>query len=169
MVDSFQKEMYEPFNFHLSAFLSAARSIIQYTYERAELLRRLTDYNMLVSARPILRYFKGKRDINIHVKPVKSIQQVNIDVYSTITVRARDSVRIQMIEADGSISRDETYESPVSSHTEEEKATDVPGLIRSLHYRFADWQGDEDVLELSKEYLDNLRTFVNDAHSTGLI
>ncbi|OOC59062.1 hypothetical protein BBD40_25785 [Paenibacillus ihbetae] len=169
MVDSFQKEMYEPFNFFLSAFLSAARSIIQYTYERAEILGRKPDYNMLVSERPILRYFKGKRDINIHVQPVKSIQQVNIDLYSSVTVQTKESVRIQMIEADGSISRDETYETPASVQSRQEKDNDEPGPVRSLHYRFDDWPGEEDVLELSKEYLVNLRTFVNNAHSTGLI
>lgn len=87
MVDSFQKEMYDPFTYSLSAFLSAARSILQYTFDQAESNGRKKDYNKLITCRPILRYFKDKRDMNIHAKPVKPIQQVTLSIHWSLTVR----------------------------------------------------------------------------------
>ncbi|MGN7494875.1 hypothetical protein ACTHPF_27300 [Paenibacillus sp. SAF-054] len=169
MVESYQKELFKQFTFQMSAFLTAARSIIQYTYEQATNLRRVNDYNKLIETRPILRYFKEKRDINIHAKPVKPIQQVNLDLHSTLTIRTRESISIQVTEEDGSVSRDEKIEIPSTRYPEQKKEIEETGLKRTLYYRFEDWQGNEDVLTLSKQYLDNLYTLINEAHSIGLI
>jgi hypothetical protein len=163
MVESFNKDLLDSFTYNLSAFLSAARSIFQYTHDRAKTVGRVNDYNNLIATRPILRYFKEKRDVNIHVQPVKPVQQVTMSVHCSI--RIRENVDIQVIEPDGRISLDLTHESPAS--TEAEKP--LPGPTISRQYRFEDWDDDEDVMKLSEQYLQNLRAFIQEARTNGLI
>ncbi|APB70965.1 hypothetical protein PPYC1_11590 [Paenibacillus polymyxa] len=176
MVDSFEKELYDPFTYNMSAFLSAARSILQYTHDRAVKNNRGGDYNKLIAQKPILKYFKGKRNVNIHEEPVKPIQQVFLDLHSTLTVRMKETVGIQVIGADGEILRDELSEPAEISNDSEvqvkahlKKITPSTGITSTLQYRFEDWTGDEDILEMSEQYLKNLREFIQGAILEGLI
>ena len=59
------------FRFELSAFLGAARSVLQYALEEAKgKAGGKRWYDQMVAQEPILTYFKDKRDANIHSAPV---------------------------------------------------------------------------------------------------
>lgn len=66
-----EREVRDAFRFNPSAFLSAARSVLQYALEEA---RRKPGgqawYDGHMAASPILTFFKDRRDVNIHVEPV---------------------------------------------------------------------------------------------------
>jgi hypothetical protein len=165
MISKFENELYEPFNYNLSAFLTATRSILQYTYDDANKLGKLKDYNNLVSNNKILKFFKEKRDINIHTVPVKTIQQVNLDLYCTITIR--ESVKITVMDSDGNVQEERNFGGSDDSNSR--SSSQSSPLVRSLQYRFVDWPGEEDVIELSTKYLNELRKFIIKAKALKII
>lgn len=67
-----ENEQNEPENFRYetSAFLAAARSVLQYAYKEVEGTRNLNWYEERVGATPIFGKFKDRRDKNIHEKPL---------------------------------------------------------------------------------------------------
>ena len=68
-----EQENRERFEFNLSAFLSAARSVLQYAYEEVKKAGtgEMKWYENSVSGTPIIGFLKDKRDNNIHIEPVK--------------------------------------------------------------------------------------------------
>lgn len=163
MVGDFQNELFESFSFNLSAFLTASRSILQYTHDYAKSTRKLNQYDDLVTNNPILIFFKEKRDLNIHTVPVQPIQQVNIAMQFSINIR--ESIKITRTDSDGNIIDESEYEQPntntQNSHNNQTK--------RTLLYKFTDWDGEEDILELSEKYLKELRKFIINAKNESLI
>jgi hypothetical protein len=134
-----------------SALLSAARSVLQYAWEEAaapDAKGRVTRpvgkawYDNHMAACPLLWYFKGKRDANVHrQEPVKPIR--------TFTVC--HEMRLLHDEDD--------MWPPVP----------VPSATMTNRYRFDDWSGPEDVPTLCRQYLDELRRVVADGQAKGFI
>jgi hypothetical protein len=69
----------------LSAFLSAGRSILQYTHNYALQEKKTSEYEALVD-NDILRYFKNERDFIIHRAPVQPFKQFHESVNITFSV-----------------------------------------------------------------------------------
>lgn len=146
MFKASEEQNNDEFSYFLSAFLTSARSILQYTFDHAGSVRRTSDYNKLVSKDPILTFFKDKRDINIHSTPIDLVKEVRIDVASFLIVRDPNS--------------NSTPKSiQIENHNPEISTT----------FKFEDWKGDENVLELSKLYVQRLETFITEAKSIDLI
>jgi predicted lipid-binding transport protein (Tim44 family) len=115
LVDKFNNEQFEKFNYNLSAFLTATRSILQYTYESSKDKGKLNDYNKLISKNRIIGFFKEKRDINIHEVPVNSVQQINMDICATITIST--SSIITVLDSNGKVIEEKKSSNPgVSKH-----------------------------------------------------
>lgn len=164
MVSKFKDEFYDEFKFNLSAFLTATRSILQYTFEYANQNGKTSDYNNLVSNNHILRFFKEKRDLNIHTQSIKPVQQVTLDLHATI--RVRESIRMIMTHPDGSIvERAYSEDDSTTNHSKVNGSSPK----RTLQYMFSDWNGDEDIILLSSKYLDELAVFIEGAKNNGLI
>lgn len=144
-------DSHEEFIFNLSAFLSAARSVLQYVFEEAKNKSGgQMWYDNQISNSRILAFFKDKRDINIHQNPILPDRQTNIEV----TLHLSTSVSFTVIDENGSI---------VSQSPEETKQT-VPENTSKIYYSytFGDWRGSEDILALSKKYLVALENIVNE-------
>lgn len=139
-------DTYKSFAYNLSAFLSAARSVLQYAREEAiQKNKGQAWYDKQINKSPILKYFKCKRDFNVHELPIKPTKGIKVKV-RCITVKipnkkSGNKVKIQ--------SR---------------------GKVTSEHeYKFDDWRGTEDVLKLCELYIDELEKLVNDGISKGII
>lgn len=63
------EEFDEPFRYNLSAFLTAARSVLQFAQKEVEGAPGQSWYEGLMQ-KDLLRYMKGVRDDNIHAKSV---------------------------------------------------------------------------------------------------
>ena len=62
------------FNFNLSAFLAAARSALQYAYEAAKSKPcGQAWYDSQVGGKPVVKFFKDKRNVSIHVNPCVAV------------------------------------------------------------------------------------------------
>ena len=112
------------YSYDLSAFLSAARSALQYALEEAKTRSGgQAWYDGAVSASNEVRFFKSKRDINIHAEPVLPNRKINIQ--ETINLTISDSLRVTVYRADGTIERDTKMEaSPPRS----------PPKLKSAHH-----------------------------------
>jgi len=153
----------ERFTHNLSAFLSSARSVMQYALEEAEPKTGGQQwYDNHMAASPVLSFFRDKRDINIHTEPVKPVQHTNVAL--TTTIHLSGSVSITHLDANGNV----LYQSPPETHEPELRTPGTPPVV-TTRYRFADWAGSEDIVALSQMYLDELRRVVEDGIRNGFL
>ena len=144
----------------LSAFLSAARSTLQYALEEARARGRQTWYENAMRASPVLGFFKGKRDINVHVKPLVLMQQTTLT--EMVHVNISESLLIKIEREDGTTETREVANAPrlVTQHSSSRV---------EVQYLFGDWLGTEDVLALSQKYIAEVRSFVEAGVNAGYI
>jgi hypothetical protein len=149
------------FTYDLSAFLNAARSVLQ--YGRKEVRNKtggLCWYDNYVAKKTVLSFFREKRNLNIHDEPVLPNQ--NIIANATLTARA--SISVVMKDANGNIQRSiETPETEVKLPPAQE-----PIGIR-IRYFFSDWKGSEDIVTLCEKYIGELEDFVQDGIKQGFL
>lgn len=151
------------FNFNLSAFLSAARSVLQYALKEASpKLNGQSWYDSVVQNRPVVRFFKDKRNVNIHAEPIKPSAEIHVEITETISLS--DAVSITITDKDGNISDQEIV--PRSESTRKIKS-DEPSV--NYRYLFRDWSGAEDVVDLSRQYIKELKEIVSDGVTRGII
>ena len=125
----------EGFKYYLSAFSSAARSILQYACDDAKDRGKQIVYDNLVNGKSAIKYFKDVRDTNIHERPVSTVAHGYADIPVSLVVRGADDAEL--------------------SELEEEIAVAVSGYT----YHFED---EENVLEKSEAYLSELEVFIAD-------
>ena len=153
------------FKYYLSAFLSAARSALQYLLREAnQKPGGMKWYSEFVALSPVMRYLKDKRDTNIHQEPVHLKKGVivhapaaKVRVIGPETSSPEEKIQIQ--EQIGSIIFKAF--SGQSLTTEERQLVEKCSFKHEdsgegnveLIYRFGDWSGSEDVLTLCDHYL----------------
>lgn len=151
------------FNFNLSAFLSATRSVLQYALKEASSRANGKSwYYSAIQNRPVVRFFKDKRDINIHGEPIKPSAEKHVNMNLTISLSNTVSVTIK--DENGNISDNEIAPRPESTR---KITTDKPTV--NYIYRFQDWSGTEDVVDLSLQYIKELNEIVSDGVSKGFV
>ena len=119
------------FRFELSAFLGAARSVLQYALKEAQSRSGGEQwYQQAITGDPLFTFFKNQRDANIHSVPVSPATRMETHISEYL--RMDDDTMI-----------------PYRHHTS------------SYHHRFADWPEDEAVIDISQRYLNALQDIVN--------
>ena len=124
------------FKWFLSAFLSAARSVLQYAHKEAAGGGKPGGqlwYDTAMQS-TVLQYFKEKRDVNLHAQPIDAIKEISLAIEESIW---RDA----MPPLPGLVG------GPVT-------------VTAGDKYKFADWSGSEGILTLCDAYLHELRAFV---------
>ena len=154
----------QAFTHNLSAFLSAARSVLQYALEEAgKKTGGQRWYDRQMSASRILKEFKDKRDVNIHKQPVSPTKNISVTMTATIGIKASASVIVR--DANGNIK----YQSPPETPTPEKKTVPKQAPEIKERYIFSDWSGPEGIMELCQKYLDELEYFVEDGIKQGFL
>jgi hypothetical protein len=152
----------EAFQYELSAFLSSARSVLQYALEEAKQKPNGQRwYHAQVSGNAVLKFFKDKRDLNIHAKPVRPSRHVAVAITEHINIS--ESIRIEIQREDGTTEIRE-HKDKAPAPEPQESTAEV-----KIRYVFVDWGGPEDVIDLSKQYLAALENFVKSGRSSGII
>lgn len=154
----------QSFIYHLSAFLSSARSILQYALKEAESKKGGQQwYSKNLNSSPVMSFFKAKRNVNIHEKPVKPLRHL-IEEPPPIVIRVSITATVVICDKNGNvIHQEETKDSQPKP-----EQLDASGKVE-IRYAFADWKGSEDVLTLSKMYLDELQKIVEDGVKKGFL
>lgn len=154
----------ENFEFNLSAFLSAARSVLQFAHKEVKKAgtREMKWYVNSVSGSRIIRFLKDKRDNNIHVEPVKPRADFSVEI--TEHVGVSDSLEDEVRDKDGKVIARGSSEKP--NQKSKKPKTSVKEEVK---YKFRDWDGSEDVIALYERYIKELEKVVKDGVSKGFI
>jgi hypothetical protein len=125
-----------------SAFLSAARSVLQYVCKEAtQRAQGQAWYDSHMPPGSLLSYFRDKRDVNVHQEPVEAAR----------TMTMRHGMRWP------------------ADEDEDDVRPPQPFATMTYHYQFEDWPGPEDVPTLCWQYLDELRRVVADGQVKGFV
>lgn len=152
----------DQFNYNLSAFLSAARSPLQYAHKEASAkLGGQVWYDAQVAARPVVKFFKDKRDISIHANPVKPSAKIAVSVTDRLFIS--DSVSVTIHRKDGRTETVVSQPDPLPPPPEE--------VASSVEYKyfFQDWSGTEDVIALCEMYVNEVQAIVADGQTNGFL
>ncbi|TET68168.1 MAG: hypothetical protein E3J56_11730 [Candidatus Aminicenantes bacterium] len=154
----------EQFEFNLSAFLSAARSVLQYAFEEVKKARtrEMKWYENSVSGSPIIGFSKDKRDNNIHIEPVKP--QADYSHEASAVIEFSGSSEDEVRDKNGKVVAQGSSEKPTKK-SEKPKTS----AVDEVKYKFRDWPGNEDVLTLCERYIQELEKVVQDGVSKGYI
>lgn len=148
--------------YDLSAFLSAARSVLQYAFKEAQGKSDSQQwYDNHITSSKVLAFFKDKRDINVHMQPVQVNQHTSIQ--STEVVRSSESTHIKKFDQTGRLIGE--YSSEPSEPPPE---PEIPPKV-THRFTFPDWSGTEDVLQLCYLYLNELQRVVEDGQNNGFL
>lgn len=122
-----EREIHDAFRFNLSAFLSASRSVLQYALKAArQQPGGQAWYEAHIGASKILTFFKGKRDVNIHIEPVPF--RADIAVHASEQIRLSESLTIEIFEGGRLVGRHESLPGPP-----EQKSADEPATISTVY------------------------------------
>ena len=151
------------FSFELSAFLSAARSVLQYACKEAKTKHGGIEwYRDHMKNVPVLRYFRDKRDLSIHVKPV--VPNLHISATPiTVSISIHASLNLQVTDHNGSVIEERNIISP----TPKSETPSSPPVIVSYH--FSDWSGDEDIETLCYQYIAAIEAIVKDGQGKSFL
>jgi len=154
----------EVFRYNLSAFLSAGRSVAQYALKEAQTKPGgQVWYDRFVTQDKLMGFFASRRDANIHDQPVQL--DGHVDVYVKDAAYLSERAVVEKFDREGNLVEVVEGEAP-------KPATDTewsPDLAFVLHYRFVDWEGNEEIPELCERYLAVLKRLVVDGRARGML
>jgi hypothetical protein len=153
-----------PMRCYLSAFLSAARSVLQYACEEAKTKPCGQGwYQGAVGARQVVGFFKEKRDVNIHQqRPAVPHRRTVIE--STTTVRIAAPVTILIKDEAGHLLRHHRVNPSQLRSTKQPNPARVTTILV-----FEGWNGPEDLLTLAAAYVKELEAIVADGQKQGVL
>lgn len=154
----------EPFNYNLSAFLSAARSALQFACKEVRESDKLGGqawYDGKVAAKPLVKFLKDKRDVSIHESPVTPSAEIEATVTSRLFLSDSVSVTVHRKEGvtDMAVSKPDLPQPP---------PREVPSSLK-FKYVFEDWPGTEDVIALCETYVNDIQEIVSDGQAKGYL
>jgi hypothetical protein len=150
------------FRFELSAFLSAARSVLQYALVEAKTMTGgQAWFDAHATGNPVLSFFRDKRNVSIHSGPI--VPAATINVSASDVIRFSEAVLIRCLDDEGNL----VSERSIGSQAPPPVVSPPPSISRV--YNFPDWTGQEDVLQLCRNYVAALEAVVNDGHSRGFL
>jgi hypothetical protein len=153
----------DPFLYNLSAFLSASRSVLQYAHREANTKKGGSKwYSSQIQARPVLQFFRDKRDVNIHQEPVVPTKHAYVKVPATLHLSG--SLEVRQFDSNGILWETRRLEGVPRSPVES-----APVEVAVAYTKFSDWSGPEDLMELCQKYLDELGSLVEDGISRGFL
>jgi hypothetical protein len=150
----------QAFMYFLSAFLSAARSVVQYAFEEVKSKPFAQAwYEEQVRSSDIVSFFKDKRDVNIHVRPARISEKISMSE----TLHISDSLVVRMADHNGNQSVVHASSLQQAHPDSETPRTKKVSLV------FPGWNGSQDVFQLCEEYLKELNEIVSDGKVRGFL
>lgn len=137
--------------YYLSAFLSAARSVLQYELEEAKCKCGGQKWYEDQMKSCIFKFFRDVRDTSIHHEHISTVTEGTSLLDGKITITDSDS--------------------PVSETIQQ--PPDKPDIIQRDLYKLRAYpggcQGNEDIFDLCKIYLDELKNSIEDGRKKGFL
>lgn len=142
----------EMFRHDLSAFLAAARSVLQYARKEAESKQGslgIRWYDTEVGSRKVVQFLRDERNNDVHEEPVRPSAHFTRSVRSSVPITT--SLSAVVTDAHGNVKQTVTSDpAPPPTTTPQDANED------KVTYHFKGWAGPEDVLTLCREYIRHL-------------
>ena len=158
-------ENHQRFEYNLSAFLSAARSVTFVLQEESSKNLEFDEWyckkQMQMKRDKLFKFLKKKRDRAIHKKIIKPRAEISTTI--SFSGAASFSIESELRDAEGNL-KDYEY----SESLAKPKPASKPNNKEETKYKwfFKDWQEtDEDVITLCERYLKELKIIVEEAES----
>ena len=151
------------FNFNLSAFLTATRSVLQYAEKEAKAKKGGQQwYGIHMKKSRVLKYFRCKRNFNIHTAP--------IDPRTDHTIKIEEPVYVKDLKPRVTLGEGEKTKSKDSSEMPKPEPKKTKSTLESGSvHRFKDWPGNGDIIPLCEIYIQELKKVVQDGIRKGFI
>lgn len=163
------------FAYNLSAFLTAARSVLQYALEEIKKQQTPEGKRWYETAMhdPMFGFLKDARDTSMHRAPVPAskrfMETVNLQTKTTVSVSAT-LMRNGKIVGTSFIEKLRTLlHRIVSRFFATRRLPITANALTSWEYRFSAWQGSENTCELCEKYLQRLHDVVADGQKHGFL
>lgn len=154
------------FSFELSAFLSAARSVLQFAYDETKTKPGSKAWYENQMQNKVVKYFRDKRNMNIHAKPVVPQQHINVSIGLRVPVQLPSiAIHLKVTDQNGNVIHEHSQSSPEPEHRPEP----TPSQSVTFFYHFDDWKGTEDVETLCDQYLAAIEAIVRDGQAKGFL
>jgi hypothetical protein len=151
------------FKFHLSGFLSAARSVMQYALEEAKKRQGGQKwYDDWMASSSVLSFFKDKRDFNIHTAPIDPRKNVKLKIKEALHIS--ESVHIVLRDKNGKVKETRDIKEEPKPRKEAK-----PSVESESRYEFEDWPGKESLISLCEKYIQKLEKVMEDGIKKGFI
>jgi hypothetical protein len=155
--------------YQASAFLTAARSVLQYAREEA--MTRAGGqqwYDDAVVRDPLVKCLKDHRDINVHERPLPMRTHTTIEVGAAV-LTFQSTLAATIIRGATGEQEHRVIKDPVSSSAPPVRVSLQADANPRYAYEFKDWPGSEDLLTLCRRYLDEIKRIVVDGRSRGFL
>ncbi len=162
-----EKQNPEHFKHEANAFLSSARSVLQYA--RKEALTKAGGqqwYNATMAADALLPFMKNQRDSTIHDRPVQPGVSVTIYVNPAAVVASVLPASIVITDEAGNVIE---QHDPAPAPPPKPNPELLPPPPATYTYHFAAWSGSQDVETLCQWYIGRLETIIADGVQRGFI
>jgi hypothetical protein len=159
------------FRYFTSAFLTAARSSLQYAEREARTRARGQSWyqsHVTKEASPVIAFLKVERDDNVHEEPVDAPQIPHEESIVSSNARAAET-EVSMTYRDAltkEITRVISHEYPAQTPEPDRPTERLPTRTR---YVFDKWPGGDDVLALCDRCLNDIRRIVKDGQDKGFL
>ncbi|PYX33185.1 MAG: hypothetical protein DMG77_00765 [Acidobacteria bacterium] len=148
------------YTYNLSAFISAARSIL--FYARSEAKRKSGSHAWIEqqeSGSSVISFFTSRRNVSIHKEPVSPEKQLRVHIGETLHFSdMNDLLRIIRTNTDTVLFRDDKSVPSIQTALVAD-GTNWPypsKVAMTAVYRFSEWKGAEDATTLCTTYLGRL-------------
>lgn len=153
----------ESFRYEFSAFVAAARSVLQFAHREAKGKPDGQDwYKSVMAGSALLQFFREKRNLDIHEEPVTIAKDIEVHIEERLG--ASDAWELELRGPDARVKQH--FKSPSVA----ERAAPEAQSPRVVYcYRFRDWSGPEEVQILCDNLIDELKAVVADGQRRGLL
>ena len=148
------------FRFLVSAFLTSARSVLQYALEEAKTCKGGQAWFDKHSSAPEVKFMKDIRDENIHAAPVSPIRALAFG--DSVSVSAQ-LVSITLTDADGTVHHGVVEQAQGIVADQDPTGKTEHGA--TVSYRFDGWEGAEDVVQLCARYFAAIEAIMSDGQT----
>lgn len=167
---------YEATIFNLSAFVSAAKKALEFGHRDMTDKRQQEWFEDYMDSKPIFLFFKTMGDVCIHSNPLTSSRKIEVETPSFEVEfdeeldgeAVDDYMLIQAFEKLKGGAELTDYEVEIIERcTFKMKDSNLHAI--NSYYRFSEWQGPEDMIELCWQYMKHMEHFFGKAERKGYV
>jgi len=163
-----------PLQVKISSFLALTRSVLQYAYKEAKEKKQITEYEKIVNKHPIIKIFKGLRDIDIH--------ENIIGIYTTIYLKSKipkmethknekTESKTEKAKIIYQITRPLTITNELIAELRKKGQTELADAAQKGKplYVPVEFEGETDLFVLCEKYISNLEELVSELIKKGIV